>query len=442
MGASNKNVRNAVALDKFYTKADVALQCWEKLEHDMTGHGISLAQSLVIEPSAGGGVFIDSAPAGVRVHAFDIAPDCGRSDIRRHDFLAAPLPRMRAPGPNGARLVVGNPPFRSKSQLALDFIERAWTEAKADVVAFILPVQFRKWSAQRHVDAGARLVADIDVRDDAFEVCGSMRRVRCCFQVWLAPRVGDGAGAVWSNMRLQAAPPTRHRDFEAYQYNRMPGSEQLFEREWDFAVLRQGYGDYSARVFRSDQCDRRKQWILFKAHTPNALRLLKELDFTALSRGNTTVPGFGKANVVEAYETAKAAEGRTTSRSGSALSSMDCPDRLVHTPARAPTRARAPNYERESMRCTGARVHGAKTLHTRSTKPLTVLPKRSVFALDSNNRPVHPVHPCKPRNQIDNSLHGSARHPVHEPKRRARPEGSRNVDEKNSGSGCCIRAAA
>jgi len=310
MGALAKKVRDAVSLDKFYTKADVARHCWAQLGVVMKGCGISLAQSLIVEPSAGGGAFVDTAPRGVRIHAFDIAPDAGRPDIRQHDFLTAPLPRLRAPGPNGARVVVGNPPFGRKSRLALDFIQRAWDEAKADIVAFILPVQFRKWSAQRNVHPGARLIADIDLRDDAFEVCGSTRRVRCCFQIWLAPRVAEEAGAGWSNMRLRAAPPARHRDFEAYQYNRMPGSERLFEREWDFAVLRQGHGDYSARVFRSDQCDRRKQWILFKAHSPNALRRLLRLDFAALARCNTTVPGFGKADVVEAYVKATAAEGR------------------------------------------------------------------------------------------------------------------------------------
>jgi len=295
----------AAALDQYYTQRPIARTCWQKLEQTSRHLGVSLSQSLVIEPSAGGGAFLDTAPADVACHGFDIDPAAGRRDIRALDFLADALPRTRAPLTGGARVLVGNPPFGKKSALALAFIDRAFHHARADIVAFIVPVQFRKWSTQRHVDPSARLVVDMDLPEQAFEFQGKPYGVRCCFQIWVAP--GVSLPPRLPNLRLPAAPPTQHLDFTAYQYNRMPGSEKVFARDWDFAVPRQGHCDYTTKAYRAEDCSRRQQWILFKAHSPHVLRRLLHLDFAAIARTNTKVPGFGKTQVVHAYNEAMTA---------------------------------------------------------------------------------------------------------------------------------------
>ncbi|NCU29434.1 hypothetical protein EOM60_02380 [Candidatus Saccharibacteria bacterium] len=48
--------------------------------------------------------------------------------------------------------------------------------------------------------------------------------------------------------------------------------------------------------------DRRTQWIFFRASNNNILHNLMKLDFNKLSHKNTSTPGFGKADVVQAYE--------------------------------------------------------------------------------------------------------------------------------------------
>ena len=299
----------AALLDQYFTQRPIARMCWKELEQTSRRLGVPLSQSLVIEPSAGGGAFIDEAPQGVKCHGFDIDPAAGRRDIRALDFLADALPRMRAPQAGGARVVVGNPPFGKKSALALAFIDRAFHEARADIVAFIVPVQFRKWSAQRQVDPSARLVVDMDLPERAFEFQGKPYDVRCCFQIWVAP--GVSLPPRLPNLRLPAAPPTQHPDFTAYQYNCMPDSDKVFALDWDFAVPRQGFCDYTTKAYREDECERRKQWILFKAHSAQALRCLLHLDFSAMARTNAAVPGFGKTEVVRAYTEAVAAQGAT-----------------------------------------------------------------------------------------------------------------------------------
>lgn len=287
----------AAALDQYYTQRPVAQFCWLKLQQITRGFGVAMEQSSVIEPSAGSGAFLDTAPTSVVVRGFDVAPTSGRSDIRVHDFLLDPLPRLPAPRANGVRLVVGNPPFGKKSSLVRAFIERAFTHAKADVVAFIVPIAMRKWAAQRGIHSSARLVADVDLPEEAFEFRGKPYGVRCCFQVWVAA----GIAPLLPDLRMRAAPLTAHPDFTAYQYNRMPGADAHFLREWDFAVPMSGFGDFTVKAYRAQDCDRRKHWILFNAHSPQALRRLKSLDFVALSRQRSVVPGFGKADVVKAY---------------------------------------------------------------------------------------------------------------------------------------------
>ncbi len=83
-------------------------------------------------------------------------------------------------------------------------------------------------------------------------------------------------------------------------YNNVPAAVKVFDNDFDFAVPRQGYQDYTIRACL-DECVLSKQWILFKAKTPEVLQRLLNLDFEALSLLNTSTPGFGKADIVNAY---------------------------------------------------------------------------------------------------------------------------------------------
>lgn len=69
----------------------------------------------------------------------------------------------------------------------------------------------------------------------------------------------------------------------------------------DFAVPRQGYKDYTIRETDPANMSRHTQWIFFKAHSPKILNQLLKLDYETLSKKNISTPGFGKADVIEAY---------------------------------------------------------------------------------------------------------------------------------------------
>ena len=83
-------------------------------------------------------------------------------------------------------------------------------------------------------------------------------------------------------------------------YNNVPSAVPVFDNDFDFAVPRQGYQDYSLRA-HIDECVLHKQWMLFKASSPVVLQRLLELDYGKLSQLNTSTPGYGKADVVAEY---------------------------------------------------------------------------------------------------------------------------------------------
>lgn len=290
--------RTPHALDQYYTRLPVAQACLRHLTGVLWSlrWASGLDTELFVEPAAGSGSFLDANPEWAW-WAGDQDPQ--HAQVVTHDFLADPMPKaVKAVAP-GRRAVVGNPPFGRKGDTAVAFVNQGLTWAP--VVAFILPIQFRKWSAQSRVRPDARLVADIDLPENAFTFRGKPFGLRCCFQVWTHADLP--LGPLYPDRRLVQAPPNKHPDFEAWQYNRTPIAEKYFDMDWDFAVLRQGFGDFSRLYWRKDnpKLDRKQQWAFIKAHSPQALDRLASLDFVALSRRNTGTPGFGKADLVEAY---------------------------------------------------------------------------------------------------------------------------------------------
>lgn len=299
MGSPDATRRALAALhDQYFTRPEIADRAVGWLEDLLGSWPRPLLPWYFIEPSAGEGSFLDALAArGHRAWAGDLVPAHPR--VRRHDFLADPVPRW--PARFERRVVIGNPPFGRKADLAVAFLNRAL--GIAPVVAFVLPIQFRKWSAQGRVDPAAALLVDRDLPEDAFTFQGRPYRLRASFQVWSTRRP-----AGLQDLRLPRRPPTTHPDFWAWQYNCTPLALKYFGMDWDFAVLRQGFGDF-ARQWEPGQREamsRKKQWIFIKARTPAALGVLRSLDFQALSHRNSGIPGFGKADLVAAYQAALA----------------------------------------------------------------------------------------------------------------------------------------
>ena len=160
-------------LDQFYTHPSVAKKCWEHALNSLNEFTGSNAKVNFLEPSAGTGAFFNLMPSGS--FGFDLEP---KSDgVKQQDFLKVDFEKLPPD-----LITVGNPPFGKKGKLALDFLN--YSLPNSFFVGFIVPIQFRKWSIQKHIIKDARLISDISLKEDAFIFQDKPYKVRCCFQIW------------------------------------------------------------------------------------------------------------------------------------------------------------------------------------------------------------------------------------------------------------------
>ena len=181
----------ARALDQFYTSRPVAKSCFDFLEKT-----VSLKKNDVfLEPSAGDGAFFELMPKNHRV-GVDLEPK--HADVQKADFLSQFLPDQ-----NVSRwVVVGNPPFGKNSSLAVRFFNKA--AEFAEVIAFVVPLTFRKKSLWKRLSRDFVLADELTLEQDSFIFEGRPYSVPCCFQVWVKTK----------EPRVDTDTPLAHPDFE------------------------------------------------------------------------------------------------------------------------------------------------------------------------------------------------------------------------------------
>lgn len=268
-------------LDKFYTKKNISKICIDNvlLDNYMT----------IIEPSAGDGSFSCLLPTHKTI-SMDIEPD--NENIIKKDFFDFDYTKIEK-----KILVIGNPPFGKRSKLAIKFFN--YSANFADTIAFILPIQFKKWGVQKELDSNFGLQKEIILDPDIFYFKNKEFSVRCCFQIWHNKKSFD-----FEDLRILEKPKTEHELFIMWQYNNTKQALKYFDKKkfgWNFAVPRQGFYDYNIRETNPDNMNKKIQWIFFKSENEEVLNNIYKINFYELAKKNTTTPGFGKADVVEEY---------------------------------------------------------------------------------------------------------------------------------------------
>lgn len=284
---ASPEVLRAKKLDKYYTNPEIARLCVNLLK-PFVG-----SDTLLIEPSAGGGAFLDAIDQDVI--GLDIAPDADH--IIERDFLSLPPVRQ----PNVA--IIGNPPYGKRWDIAARFLNHALEIA--GTVGFILPIPFQKWFAQNRVNKGARLVLDHPLPDDSFTMVGKKTKpLRTTFQVWT---MEDR----WPDLRLKAQPPRSHPDFEITRSDaagRRDKPKTIECVDWDFALMRTGGYDFSTKVWSANELKDNVQYMMLSASSPDVLRRLLTIDYPSLARRTTCRLAISQEDVYEAYEAIKSAE--------------------------------------------------------------------------------------------------------------------------------------
>jgi len=162
-------------IDKYYTKDIVVEQC---IEFVRTHINIS-EDSLIIEPSAGNGSFIDKIKTLSKNYKFyDLEPE--NEQISKQDFLEFDYTHIKEE--YSKVHIIGNPPFGRQSSLAIKFIKKCCDFANS--ISFILPRSFKKDSMKKHFANNFHLMFEIDLIENAFLVNGIESNVPCVFQIW------------------------------------------------------------------------------------------------------------------------------------------------------------------------------------------------------------------------------------------------------------------
>ena len=161
--------------DQFFTPQETVEECLLVFKNKLKELGIDENELNYIEPSAGSGAFFNLLPSDRKI-GLDIEPQC--ANIIKHNFLEWSPQTMEN------NVVIGNPPFGLRGNMALRFINHA---AKfADFVVFILPQLFEsdgKGSPMLRVD-GLNLIHSQKIRPEFEYPDGEKIKVKTIFQIW------------------------------------------------------------------------------------------------------------------------------------------------------------------------------------------------------------------------------------------------------------------
>ena len=164
--------------DQFFTPSSTCEYCYLKFLEIIEAYGDSKEEFSFIEPSAGNGVFLKLMPRERRV-GLDIEPK--NSEIHQqpsHSWEPSASKKKKK------YVVMGNPPFGLRGQLALKFINHS--SKFADYVCFILPQLFEsdgKGVPRKRVE-GLNLIHSEKLDTDFESPDGKKISVQCIFQVW------------------------------------------------------------------------------------------------------------------------------------------------------------------------------------------------------------------------------------------------------------------
>ena len=165
--ATTKSLGQKDTLDKFYTQKNIALDCINFIDN------INLFDC-IIEPSAGDGSFSKQIPNCL---AYDIQPE--GDNIQQADWLLLDKEQFKK---YNNILVIGNPPFGQQNTLAVKFFNES--SKIANVIAFILPLSFKKHSIQNRLNLNFHLIKEKILDKKSFTLDGKDYSVPCIFQVW------------------------------------------------------------------------------------------------------------------------------------------------------------------------------------------------------------------------------------------------------------------
>lgn len=254
-----------MSVDKFYTQVEVAKECID-LVPDLNTY------DLIIEPSAGSGNFSSQLDC----IAYDIEPE-GDNIIKQDWLTTEPIKDKHI-------LVIGNPPFGTRSNLAKAFIRHSQAIG-AETIAFILPDIFSKLSNQSVslFPKNWKLIVEHKLSNSNFTIQESTKPyyVPCTFYVWTKRD---------SSINLRQIKVETSEDFEF-----LPRGDE----NADFTI-----NGNSGKVKELYEITNSKAEHYIKAKKKSAeelKKIFKSLNYTFLSSVNGNNAWIGQQEILKAY---------------------------------------------------------------------------------------------------------------------------------------------
>ena len=207
-------------LGQFYTKSEVAGACWAHFTNMLSRLNRNLSDLFFVEPAAGTGEFYKRLPPQRRL-GIDLVPRCDH--VKSQDFFKI----NEFPSAPRDTVIIGNPPFGKRGKLAIAFFNHA--ARLADIIAFIVPVNFRKFTTHKQLDPSMRFISKLSLPRDAFYLhTGKSYSVNTEFQIWTR------LASPHQDMRQYKPLPIQHQDFQMWQYNNTREALKVFQNPFDF----------------------------------------------------------------------------------------------------------------------------------------------------------------------------------------------------------------
>jgi hypothetical protein len=242
------------------------------------------AFDLILEPSAGDGVFLEFLPLS-RTTAFDLDPR--HPKVERRDFFDWRPPRDLS---RKSILTIGNPPFGARGSLAIRFINHACSFS--EVVAFILPRSFKKHTFITRIDPSFHCLEQADCSDFR-KPDGSPVNISCVFQIWQRQTF----------KRVQVELDSKHPDFEVKHFHLSRTSiERLVAARsyYDFAVPQVG-GRFTTKSM--EEVERGSYWFV-KENISGLRDVFDRLDYSFVDGMNTAHRSLSVKDIILAYKNA------------------------------------------------------------------------------------------------------------------------------------------
>ncbi len=220
-----------------------------------------------VEPSAGKGAFLACMPPDKRI-GIDIDPL--EEEVVEQDFF-------NFVWPEGRTITIGNPPFGRRGKLAMKFLNIS--AENSEVVAFILPAIFSKFTFYNRVHPYMQLMYEVPVKVE----------VNCVFQIWKKS----------TRKRKKVVRPDSCDDFEMIHrhYSRTSPDERERLKSYDFAIAQ-----IEGKIRNCEDVTGGSVYFIKDNTTTKSVRsVMERVDFSDLSKHHVGATSLTKADIVEGY---------------------------------------------------------------------------------------------------------------------------------------------